>query len=106
MPIERDMQWKQIHNTEHTSGKLFEQLLTTNMVGKMDIFDHVFNHRHTNRCMSVNWMTACHMYHVLEEEMLYIKTLNPSWVVVAHAYNQRKLGGRGRWISKFEASLV
>jgi hypothetical protein len=26
--------------------------------------------------------------------------------VVAHAFNPRLLGGRGRWISEFEASLV
>jgi hypothetical protein len=26
--------------------------------------------------------------------------------VVAHAFNSSTLGGRGRWISEFEASLV
>jgi hypothetical protein len=31
-----------------------------------------------------------------------VKIGNYSWAVVAHAY----LGGRGRWISEFEASLV
>ena len=35
MPIEREMQWKQIHNTEHTSEKIYEQLLTTKLMGKL-----------------------------------------------------------------------
>jgi hypothetical protein len=29
-----------------------------------------------------------------------------SWAVVAHAFNSQHLGGRGRRISEFEASLV
>jgi hypothetical protein len=29
-----------------------------------------------------------------------------SQVVVAHAFESQHLGGRGRWISEFEASLV
>lgn len=28
------------------------------------------------------------------------------WVVVMHDFNPSTQGGRGRWISKFEASLV
>jgi hypothetical protein len=30
----------------------------------------------------------------------------PSWAVVAQAFKSQHLGGRGRWISEFEASLV
>jgi hypothetical protein len=28
------------------------------------------------------------------------------WAVVAHAFNPSTWGGRGRWISEFEANLV
>ena len=38
-------------------------------------------------------------------EKLFYK-INQDWTVVAHACNPSTLGGRGRWISEFEASLV
>ena len=76
MPNEREMQDKQIHNIEHTSEKSYEHLLTTRVMGKLDVFAHDFNHRRTNRCMSVRWMAACHMYQDLGDQKLYIKTLN------------------------------
>ena len=34
------------------------------------------------------------------------KKEEPSRAVVAHAFNPQHLGGRGRWISEFEASLI
>ena len=77
MPIKSEMQEKQIHNIEHTSEKLYEHLLTTRVMGKLDVFAHDFNHRCKNRCMSVRWMAAWHKYHVLGDQKLYIKTLNP-----------------------------
>ena len=76
MPIERERQGKQFHNTEHTSEKLGEQLLTTNMMGILGVFAYVINHRNTNRCMSLSWTSAWPMYHILGEQMLYINILN------------------------------
>ena len=37
---------------------------------------------------------------------MYIKNSTRSRAVVVHACNPSTLGGRGRWISEFEASLV
>ena len=40
------------------------------------------------------------------QERFWIKILEMSQAVVAHACNPSTLGGRGRWISEFDASLV
>ena len=58
MPIEREMQGKQINNTEYTFAKLYEQLLTTKLMGNLGVIAHAFNHRGTGRCTSFSLTPA------------------------------------------------
>ena len=68
MPIEWDLQEKQINCSEHAFEKLCEQLLTTKLMGKLGVFAHVFNHRGKDRCMSLSWKRAWSLECVLGEE--------------------------------------
>ena len=66
---------KQVNSTEYTSEKLYEQLLTTKLIHKLSVFDHVFNPRVTDRCMSLSWMPVWSVQLVPRQEKLYIKIL-------------------------------
>ena len=68
---------KQINSTKHTYKKLYEQLLTTKLMDKLSVFDHVFNPRVTDRCMSLSWMPVWSMQLVPRQENFYIKILIP-----------------------------
>ena len=61
MPIEWDLQEKQINSSEHAFEKLCEQLLTIKLMGKLGVFAHVFNHGGKGRFVSLSWMRAWSM---------------------------------------------
>ena len=62
---------KQINSTEHTYKKLYEQLLTTKLMDKLSAFDHVFNPRVMDRCMSLSWMPVWSIQLVPTGKVIY-----------------------------------
>ena len=68
---------KQINSTKNTYKKLYEQLLTTKLIHKLSVFDHVVNPRVTDRRISLSWIPVWSMQLVPRQENFYIKILIP-----------------------------